>query len=781
MVFKGSERRGVSESAAAVEGLGGDLNAWTSWDETTLHATVAADGLLDALDVLFDMARSPRFDATELEREKLVVLEEIRSYADDPDSVAADQLHALVFGDHPYGRPVIGSVESVARLDRDAAEAYWRQHWHPGRALLAVAGPVDADQVLAEASRLSTGWAAGAARGAARSPRPPTEPRVEKVKGDFGSVVVTMGWPGAPVGHADVPALDVLCAALGQGAAARLSVLLDLDAGVASHVFADSSSWLGGGMIAAGFLCGETEEALRMALEELARVARSGLGGSEVVRARDGILADLVFGWETSDGVAADLAWNVARMGGPAAREAYRAAVAAVTPAQVRDVARRWLDPARAQIVVVDKQLQRRKLQAAVKAARRPVPARRRHGIEHHDLKGLRVALLPDASEVAAVQVVATGGQLVEDARNAGAAEAWARAVLRGAGDWDAVAFSERSDALAAYVDASAGRSQVSVSASFPAANTLEALELVGELLVDPIFDPEDWHNVREELLDDLEAVVDRPGHVADEALHAALWPGHPWRLPALGTAPSLERVGPRTLRRIHRAMLARDGLVVAVTGGFEPDDVLRVLEGYAEELPSAPALPAVPEPGAPGRAPVRRSAGQHQATVLLGVRGVAHDHPDRTALAVACHVLDSQSGRLFLRLREELGLAYGVWARSTTMVGGGVFQAGLSTDPSRAAEASEALSRELLRLAAEGPAPDELARTCRMIHGLAAMRHERVLGRATDLAWSVYSGRPYGLDALRARLDAVTPEVVRDALARLELARAVEVVVLPR
>ena len=166
---------------------------------------------------------------------------------------------------------------------------------------------------------------------------------------------------------------------------------------------------------------------------------------------------------------------------------------------------------------------------------------------------------------------------------------------------------------------------------------------------------------------------------------------------------------------------------------------------------------------------------------MLFGVRGVPIGHADRTALSVASHVLDSQSGRLFLALREQRGLAYGVWARSENGVDGGVFSAGLSTDPSRVGEAVAALDAELAAMAAEGPTEAELAKIRRMIRGLAAMRLQRVSGRAHDLAWATRFDQPYGLPSLEERLAAVTPEAVRSALGGLGLDRAVRVLVLPR
>jgi zinc protease len=164
-----------------------------------------------------------------------------------------------------------------------------------------------------------------------------------------------------------------------------------------------------------------------------------------------------------------------------------------------------------------------------------------------------------------------------------------------------------------------------------------------------------------------------------------------------------------------------------------------------------------------------------------MGVRGVAITDERRTALSVASHLLDSQSGRMFLELREQRGLAYGVWARSDVGADGGLFSAGLSTDPERVAEAATELRRVLRVLTEQGPTEGEVRKVARMIHGLSAMRLQRGIGRAYDLAWSERFGLPYGLAALKQRLDAVTPGAVREALQSIGLADPVKVVVRPK
>ncbi len=789
LLFKGTARRPVGGSAAAIEGLGGDLNAWTSYDETTLHATALGDGAAEVVDVLVDMAQHATFDPDEVERERQVVIEELRGYADDPESVAADHLQAQVFADHAYGRPIIGTEASVRALTRADLVEFWRRHYHPGRAVLTVAGPVDAATIRDQVRALTASWPAGAARASLPPPALPRR-RAHLVDRDFGSVVVQMGYPGPAVDDPDVAALDVLLAGLGQGGASRLHTRLDLQAGVASSVWSQAQHYRRGGLIAVTFCCGETEEALALAHETLTAVGDRGLDVAEVQRARDGLLADLLFATETTDGIAGELAWSMARLGHPGGLDTYRDALRSVTPDDVSRVARRFLDPDRLQVVVIDREITESTLERQVPPEPPPprsAPSRSRSsGPVTVEIDGATVACWPDSSEVVGIKVIGWGGQSLEEARFAGSTEAWARTVVRGAGPYDAVAYAERADALALSFDATAGRSTMGLDATFPAAHTEAALALFGRMLTEPRFDVEDFNHVREAMLDDLAAQVDQSDTVATEALWRTLWPRHPWRLPVLGTAATLSRVRPGRLAAIHDVVMHPENLVIGVAGGFDPDVVLAEIERWIDALgdrASRSLQLAVPrDRGASRRAsPRTRYAGTQQATVLLGTRGVAYDDPDRLPLGVSTAVLDSQAGRLFLQLREVRGLAYSVWARSDVGLGGGTYSAGLATDPARVDEAASALRGAVLELATDGPTDEELARIRRMIVGQAAMRLQRVAGRASELAWSERLGREIGVDALRARLERVTPAAVREALGRLDLAEAITVRVLPR
>src|SRR5260221_14042906 len=150
LLFKGTRRRTASAIAREVEGLGGDLNAFTGEDHTCFYAKAEARHLPRVADVLLDMYQHSALPAQEVERERGVIREEILMGRDQPAQVAEELLTATFWPDHPLGRPLTGTVESVAGLRRADLNAFWRGGYASGNTILAVAGPVTHREIVQE-------------------------------------------------------------------------------------------------------------------------------------------------------------------------------------------------------------------------------------------------------------------------------------------------------------------------------------------------------------------------------------------------------------------------------------------------------------------------------------------------------------------------------------------------------------------------------------------------------------------------------------------------------
>ncbi len=784
LVFKGTERRGIGAAAADVEALGGDLNAFTSHEETVLHATVDATDWEGVLDVIADMVRFPRLDPAELERERFVVLDEIRSYDDDPETVVQDVLHAALYPGHAYGRPVLGTVASVKKLRETDVREFWSQNWTPNRARLVLVGPVDPKHVEDVAKKHLGGWARGAERKPIPSPAAAPHGHIVRGKSGFDSTVVHMAWRTPGIGHPDAAALDVLAAALGEGQASLLQDELHLDRDVATDSWADHSPMTQGGSLSLGFLPmeGRTLAAAETALDVVRRVVRQGLSISQIDRARGVLQHDSLFDDETVEGVADNSAWYVARTGHLDGRFRWRRAIAEVSPSDIRRVARTYMDPAATTLAFLDGGLSRRdvdRLTALPGQHVAPTQLRPSHEPTRFTLdNGARLVVLPSGGEVAGLAITALGGGLLEEPRSSGIGQAWSHLLQYGAGDYDVNGFGDAVDAAGLVLDPAAGRGGVQIAASFPVDASIDALHLIGAVLADPHFEAEDVARITNELKEDLDTLPDRPQQVVQTTCWEMLFPGHPWRLSPLGTYKSLKAIDPAGIRKFHKRNLVANNVVVAVAGGVEPDAVLDVLGPWLNKLPTG-APPTVQTPHqAIGVAPRLVSAGHEQAYVQFAWQGLCWSDPERYALAIATSILGSQSGRMFMELRERRALGYAVWANSWEGPVGGIVMTGLATDTHRVEEAREALNDVVQGLLSQPPDPAEIHRARRATLTAIATGQQRAVGRALDLAMADRFDLPYGIEATRQGLDAVTVAAVTDVWAAL--GAPVEVIATP-
>ncbi len=149
MLFKGTERRSAYEIAQSMESVGGYLNAFTSPELTCYYARCLDTELDTALDVLTDMVLHSRFPEEEIEKEKKVVIEEMKMYRDNPEDFIFEEFHKQLFEPHPLGRPIIGYESTVKSFDQNALFGYLREQYHPSNVIIAVAGNAEHDRVVA--------------------------------------------------------------------------------------------------------------------------------------------------------------------------------------------------------------------------------------------------------------------------------------------------------------------------------------------------------------------------------------------------------------------------------------------------------------------------------------------------------------------------------------------------------------------------------------------------------------------------------------------------------
>ncbi len=309
MVFKGTPNFAPGEFDRVIEGRGGVTNAATSQDYTHYYITVAQSDLEEVLPVFAELILTAGIPEVELERERLVILEEIRRAADNPDHCVYHTLMQQLFPDHPYGRPVLGSMDAVAAITADQLRAYHRRHYCPSRMVVAVAGGMDPETMVGmveqsfgqfgDADLQPGGGAAVSGHGVWDAPR---LVRVNREHSRAEMTRLCLAWPTVAVHQwQDATSCELLAVILGGGRISRLVQRLREDygwvRGIGCHH--DSQALAGYFSVSAHLYRQDVERVEQVIRQEIAAVQQDGVTPAELARAKRSLQHELLFSSES--------------------------------------------------------------------------------------------------------------------------------------------------------------------------------------------------------------------------------------------------------------------------------------------------------------------------------------------------------------------------------------------------------------------------------------------------------------------------------------------------
>jgi zinc protease len=348
MLFRGTTSRPTGFVEREVEGVGGAMNAGTSWDYTYYYITLPPARVTQGIELLADISMNAALDTAVLDKEKEVVLEEMRFGEDNPRRFLRRTLYSQLFEGHPYGRQIIGTPDLIRALTRNTLATFYRHHYAPETFAVVVVGPVATEHVLA-AARATFGRLPriGHGRLPVAAP-PPLRPQRVDIQRAGAHAYLGLAWPAPRLDHADTPAVDLLVGILGAQRSSRLVQSLREHHGLAMAVDAGFTPLAAAGavVVTAQLEPANLGRAEEQILAEIRRVRDSGVTPAELRRAITRAEADHEFLTETAHGRAlalgrAETIWTVED------ELAYVSRLRSVTAEQVQAAARRYLDPDR--------------------------------------------------------------------------------------------------------------------------------------------------------------------------------------------------------------------------------------------------------------------------------------------------------------------------------------------------------------------------------------------------------------------------------------------------
>ena len=776
MLFKdaGAKETGTASSgktARLIESLGGEINAYTTFDQTVYHVTCSEQYWEKVIDHFGVMAEPQRFLPEDFSREREVILEELRRGQDSPDRQLYEELFALTYRKHPYGRPVIGYEKTLKQAKVRDLERYYRKNYVSSRMGLVLVGPIEDGSGTRKKRLLRLLEKRFGKRVIAERKESPRDLPVEKpLQGlrtksrhfDIQTPELAISFRIPELTHPDAPLLEVLSGILGTGESSRLYRRLFYDRALVTEISASVYIPKDPGMFLISAELKETKDldaVLGEVVAEIRQVIEKGVEQEEIDRVIALIESEKLYATQTVDGLAGRLGLLRFSLGDLRFDSEYLDQIKGVNASTLKRLAREYLIPERMSLVLFQPEAEPlenlarlEKIFSPLKAApapARPKAASRKPGEPEilTTASGLKVAYLErPGTPVFSIYAAAYGGSRSEIGLGEqywGASHLISQTWAKGTPEIDSRKLSALIEGCAASLDGFSGRNTIGLQSTGLIRDWDRLSSLFSDVFFNPAFSEDELAHAKRVTLDMIRSIPNHSSQVCSKLFMENLFGDHPYARSPIGTEAQVERISSADLHHLHQTFIHPGNLSLAVVGGISRHAFEEWLGRFDEslsrqksrftqgKLPSAQALTAP------------RWASSHfdreQTHILIGGTGLSMFDPERHALRILQNILGGQSGRLFIELREKRSMAYSVAPTSMEGIETGYVGTYIACAPSKKDEAIAEIRRVIETLVKKGPTSAELERAKNYFLGQNAMNLQST--------WSLAAG--YGLELL--------------------------------
>jgi zinc protease len=747
MLFKGTTTRGSGRIDQEVQDAGGYMNAYTSFDRTVYYIDVPNTGAKVAIDILCDIMQNATLPADEMAKEKQVILREMDMNQDDPGRRASRRLFETAYTKSPYRFTVIGYPDIYNELQAGDITEYYRERYAPNNVFFVVVGDIKADEAVAQ---IREAYSKSKARAIAPAVLPPeprqTAPReiIEEAPIELGHFYLS--WHIPELRHPDMPVLDVLSVVLGHGRSSRLYQEVREKKGIVHSVDAWTYSPGNPGLFGMSALVDADKflPARDALLAEVERLKSQPVSPEEVNKAVKQFTSATLASRKTMGGQAQDLGSNWLSANDLNFSERYLAAIKRVTPADLQRVAREYLTPGnRTLYALLPKDTAPKSVVAGEEV--------KGQAIQKFDLpNGLRLLVKEDHRlPFVEFRALFKGGVLAESAEKNGVTQLTGKLLLKGTKTRSAEDIAREIESVGGGIDSFGGNNSFGVNAEVLSGDFATGLHLLADVILNPAFPATALEREKEAQLAGIKANKDQLLKSASIAMRRAMFGDGSYGLDTLGTEESVEKLQVSDLQAYHQHLAVPNNCVLAIFGDVQTGAVKAAVEKI---FGNWKATGRTGEAGIESPRPARLTEVKHvtetrdkkQGVIIIGFPGTTVHDQDRYALELLQEACSDLGSRLFLRIRENLGLAYYVGAQNFLGIVPGYFGFYCGTAPEKLDLVEKELLREAELLRAEGLTDEELKRSKAKIIGQKKISRQDLAGLASSTALDELLGLGY-------------------------------------
>lgn len=782
LVFKGTRKFGVGEIAQRVEGSGGELNAYTTFDQTVFYVTMSRDDLDVGLEVISEMMGHPRFDPVEVDKEREVVIEEIKRSNDNMHRVSSQMLFSTVFKKHPYKYPIIGFDKNIREVSVAKLKRYFEERYATMNMCLVVSGDFEMDEIKQRIETHFGDMSAIKYRKVARPKEPAQKSqRFSYLATPFHEASLNIAFPIPKVNHKDIAGIDLISFILSNGDTSRLVKKLRLEAPLVNAVSVGAFNAIDPGFLAfsVSFQVGNISAIMEIIEREMQNIVSSPIGEIELSRGRLNMEADEIFSLETVDALARKVGWCQTLLGDPGYMEKYLKQLHDQTPEGLLKIARTYIDPTKmtATLMVHEKDKdvlteksfhdfmksltskikEARKVKVKVKSKKVKNPRfhvklgnSKQSPLVKHRLSSGALLVIKNNPDLPILDIKTgfLGGVRMEQPKISGATQLMSSTWTSGTKSKSEDDIANSIEGIGGSLTAFGGRNTVGLSLETLKAYKKPAIELYSDVLLHPSFPEEPVQREIQIQKHHIKSRADHPSSIAGKLFMEEMFKGHPYSQDMLGDMESLGRITGKTLHGHWSEMVSKENAVFVALGDVNETEMIDLFEDLSARLPHGKKRgEPLPISDLHESKRVFHKLDKEQSHIIVGYRGLTITDRDRYVLDILESILAGQGGRLFLELRDKHSLAYSVSPVQMQGIETGYFGVYIGCSPEKGGTALKKIDEEIQKLLNHAPTESEIERAKRYLIG----RNHIDLQKNASQANSILFDEIYGIDSQEA------------------------------
>ncbi|MBL7156846.1 MAG: insulinase family protein [Candidatus Omnitrophica bacterium] len=741
MIFKGTPKRKPGQIEEEVKSYGGVTNASTGLDNTTYYITVPSEYTLEALDLMNDMIFHPAFDNDEIEKERDVILKEIRLNRDDPARRVMRQLWQTAYLEHPYKLPVIGHKNLFMELKRSDLVKYHSTHYTPNNAILTVIGDIDKDKILSEIKSTFAKYARKRSPAIAVS----LEPQQNSSRELTGYTQINlgylaMGYHTVELTNNDLYALDILGIILGDWDNSRLKKRLIKERELLYTVssFNYTPKYPGLFIIYGVGDPAKLEDSKKKILEEIKKITKEGVEKAELEAAKNMVIASYIDSLETANGLAKSLSQSEFLAGDPAFFEKYVDNTKKVTKESIKRVARKYLNENNLSVSYLFPDYGVSESDAAEKETKSTSLPQRvvlPNGIS---------LILKEDHRIPKVALFAAflGGVRVETRDNNGISNLTSAMLLKGTKKRKEDRIKSALESMGGYISHFSGKNSFGLSIGFLAEDAERALGVLEDVTENATFPELEIKKQKEKIYAAIKRQDDDIYSMGFLKLRKAIFEDYAYGLRAIGERDSVKNITRRDIQDFYEKFCVSNNMVISVVGDFEVKKMRESIENRFSDMRNTPLKIKAEKPiPLSGLKEITYKMPREQSLVVIGFRGTTLASREKYCLQVLGSVLSGENGRLYQSIRNTLGLSYTQGAFSAPGIDTGYVASYVATDRKNLKKATEVLLKELGKIRRGEISEEEVELAKKSLIG----RHKISLQTYNALAYTMVLGELYG------------------------------------